>query len=450
MEDRIRVFVYAGDPISETGIAGQLRGQPGIHVVAEADVDSAAVAIVVTDEVDADSKRAIKALQRNGVPRVLVVVTRVDDAGLLAALEVGACGILRRAEARPDRLVTAIRAAVAGDGTMPPDLLGRLLDQVGRLQRQVLAPRGLTLAGLAEREIEVLRLIADGLDTSEIASRLCYSQRTVKNVIHDVTSRLQLRNRSHAVAYAMREGLDLIDAIDEAVRTLIRRDALNGSDIEVVFDAPTRDWAARRNAPTVDVYLYDIREDLRRRANGTSEVRDASTGFVVGRNSPPRYFKFSYLVTAWTQRPEDEHRLLSALLTCFLRFAVLPPDVLPRSLDGFRPLVVGIGRPPVDDRPVSDVWSALGGELKPSLDLTVTAALEPANLADVEIAPPVLEPRIRVASADGAEDGPRGASRRRPRPTPPRAAVTEEVIGGSTVQPGRTLRIRDSSVRPRP
>ena len=73
--------------------------------------------------------------------RVVVVVTRVDDGGLLAALEAGACGIVRRAEARSDRLVAAVRAAVAGDGTVPPDLLGRLLDQIGRLQRQVLAPR---------------------------------------------------------------------------------------------------------------------------------------------------------------------------------------------------------------------------------------------------------------------------------------------------------------------
>ena len=207
MEDRIPVFVYASDPISETGIAGQLRGQPAVHVVEEGDVDLAAVAIVVTDEIDDEATRAIRAVQRNGVPRVVVVVTRVDDAGLLAALEAGACGIVRRAEARSDRLVAAVRAAVAGDGTMPPDLLGRLLDQIGRLQRQVLAPRGLTIAGLAEREIEVLRLIAEGLDTNEIAGRLCYSERTVKNVIHDVTSRLQLRNRSHAVAYAMRQGL---------------------------------------------------------------------------------------------------------------------------------------------------------------------------------------------------------------------------------------------------
>jgi DNA-binding CsgD family transcriptional regulator len=52
-----------------------------------------------------------------------------------------------------------------------------------------------------------LKLVASGHDTAEIAGRLCYSQRTVKNILHDVTTRLQLRNRSHAVAYAVREGL---------------------------------------------------------------------------------------------------------------------------------------------------------------------------------------------------------------------------------------------------
>ena len=92
-------------------------------------------------------------------------------------------------------------------GALPPDLLGRLLSQVGKLQRQVLWPRGLTFGGLAEREIEVLRLVADGLDTAEIAAKLSYSQRTIKNILHDITSRLHLRNRSHAVAYALRHGL---------------------------------------------------------------------------------------------------------------------------------------------------------------------------------------------------------------------------------------------------
>jgi DNA-binding CsgD family transcriptional regulator len=90
---------------------------------------------------------------------------------------------------------------------VPPDLLGRLLTQVGRLHDHVLGPRGLTLAGLTQREIDVLKLVAEGLNTGEIARRLSYSERTIKNVIHDVTARFRLRNRSHAVAYAMREGL---------------------------------------------------------------------------------------------------------------------------------------------------------------------------------------------------------------------------------------------------
>jgi DNA-binding NarL/FixJ family response regulator len=78
---------------------------------------------------------------------------------------------------------------------------------VGRLQRHVLAPRGLTFSGLTERELGVLKLVADGLDTAEIAQQLAYSERTIKNIIHDITTRFHLRNRSHAVAFALRQGL---------------------------------------------------------------------------------------------------------------------------------------------------------------------------------------------------------------------------------------------------
>jgi DNA-binding NarL/FixJ family response regulator len=131
----------------------------------------------------------------------------IDDSTVVGAAEVGVSGLLRRGEATPDVLVRTIQKVASGDGVIPSDLLGHLLGQVGRLQRQVLSPRGLTFTGLSDREIEVLRLIADGLDTNEIATQLSYSQRTVKNVLHDVTTRLQLRNRSHAVAYAVREGL---------------------------------------------------------------------------------------------------------------------------------------------------------------------------------------------------------------------------------------------------
>lgn len=204
--ERIRVYVYAHDPISQAGLSSQLRARPEVQVVDD-DVDRAEVAVIVADEVDDETVRTVRAIQRNGIPRVVLVVTRLDDAGMIAGIEAGACGLLRRSEAVPERLAQSVVSAASGDGSVPADLLGRLLDHVGRLQRQVLSPRGLTLSGLTEREIEVLRLVADGLDTAEIAAHLAYSERTIKNIIHDVTARLNLRNRSHAVAYAVRNGL---------------------------------------------------------------------------------------------------------------------------------------------------------------------------------------------------------------------------------------------------
>jgi DNA-binding NarL/FixJ family response regulator len=201
----VTLVVRASDPISQAGIAAELKDWPEVRVVETP--EEADVAIVAGDEVDDETVAMLRAVQRKGCARVVLVTTRIDDRGLVAAVEAGISGLLRRNEATPLALVGAVRVAAAGDGSVPPDLLGRLLRQVGRLQRQVLAPRGLNLTGLTEREIDVLRLVADGLDTGEIARRLSYSERTIKNVIHDVTSRLQLRNRSQAVAYAMREGL---------------------------------------------------------------------------------------------------------------------------------------------------------------------------------------------------------------------------------------------------
>jgi hypothetical protein len=206
----------------------------------------------------------------------------------------------------------------------------------------------------------------------------------------------------------------VIADVDEALRTLIRRDALNGGDVEVVFDAPTREWAARRNAPTVDVYLYDIREDLKWRAYGSADVK-GDDGLTTARAGPPRYFKLSYLVTAWTQRPEDEHRLLSAVLGCFLRFDRLPRDTLSGALAELaQPMRLTMAVPPPEDRTLSDTWSALGGELKPSLDLVVTVPVDARGLAPV--APLITEPpRVSVSAPGGlAEDAPTRRPRRAP------------------------------------
>jgi DNA-binding NarL/FixJ family response regulator len=200
--DRITTSVQALDPISQAGVASQLRYRPEVRLVD----DEAAVVLVVVDRVDEQAVQIVRATQRRGC-RVVVVATELDGRDMLAAVEAGCAGLLRRVEAQPERLVAAVRAAAAGEGTLAPDLLGRLLEQVGRLQRDALAPRGLTATGLTRREATVLRMVAEGHATDEIAGALSYSERTVKNVLHDITTRLQLRNRAHAVAFALREGL---------------------------------------------------------------------------------------------------------------------------------------------------------------------------------------------------------------------------------------------------
>lgn len=204
---RIPVFVYAHDPVLQAGVASQLRGHPDAEVVQDDRPDDATVAIVVADAADEATLTIIRGLQRNGVPRVVVVLSVLDSAGVLAGVEAGACGMIRRSEATTARLIDAVKAAANGDGTLSPDLLGGLLARLGHFQKDVLRPLGLSFNGLNDREVEVLRLVADGYDTDEIAVMLSYSPRTVKNVLHDVTVRYHLRNRSHAVAFAVRQGL---------------------------------------------------------------------------------------------------------------------------------------------------------------------------------------------------------------------------------------------------
>ncbi|HEY5521329.1 MAG TPA: response regulator transcription factor [Candidatus Limnocylindrales bacterium] len=204
---RIDITVWASDPLSRAGTVAQLRNVSGLRVLQATQPAEGSVALVVADEVDADVLQVIRALRLDGCLGTALLVTRLDDRGLLQAVEAGVGGILRRNQATVQNIVSTVRSVAAGEGAVPPDMLARLLNQVGHLQRQVLAPRGLTFSGLTERELSVLRLLADGYDTNEVGGQLFYSERTVKNIIHDVTSRLELRNRTHAVAYAIKQGL---------------------------------------------------------------------------------------------------------------------------------------------------------------------------------------------------------------------------------------------------
>ena len=207
MNTRIPVYLHAEDPISRAGLESALRFQHEINLVDVEAAEPAVVAILAVDSLDETALRVMRGLQARGCTRSVVVANALSDTDLLAVVEAGVCAIVWRCEATASRLAHAVTKAAAGEAMLPSDVLSRLLKQVSRLQRHVLSPMGLNLGGLSAREIDVLRLAADGFDTGEIALKLSYSKRTVTNILHDVTSRFHLTNRTHAVAYAIREGL---------------------------------------------------------------------------------------------------------------------------------------------------------------------------------------------------------------------------------------------------
>ncbi len=224
--------------------------------------------------------------------------------------------------------------------------------------------------------------------------------------------------------------------------------------------------------PALDVFLYDIRENLDRRQNLLEFARDEHV--ATGRVPPTRWYNCSYLITAWTQRPEDEHRLLGSVIEGLITTHSIPPDCLRGRLAQIeREVFLTLGRPLGSERSISDIWSALGGELKPSLDLVVVVPFEP--MANFPVGPPVLESAtLTVGEADGsgqkggkgrrsgadgdATDGNRvrtpghvrlkeeAGERMRPSLIEQRRAdgegpTVEEAVGGTRQQPGRRFRM---------
>ena len=219
------------------------------------------------------------------------------------------------------------------------------------------------------------------------------------------------------------KGAAVIHEVDEVLKGLLSGGALAGTGVDIAFDAPTRDWAARRNAPTIDAYLYDIREDVKRRESGAMAVRD-ERGAVLRVRRPPRWFRLSYLVTAWTKRPQDEHRMLAAVLATLVPHELLLPEELTGSLAALGLTVPLSVAGTMDARSSADVWSALGGELKPSVDVVVTVPIP--SFPEYDAGPPVEELAVRVRAADGTLDG--SAERYRPRrPAGPAVAPGEAV-----------------------
>ncbi|XVS67714.1 response regulator transcription factor [Actinosynnema sp. CA-299493] len=205
---KIKVVLQAVDPLSLAGLTGYLESCPDVALLPVEQRHVADVAVVAADRLTNDIISGMRrAATELGTP-VVLVVTDLDEDHLLTAVECRVVAVLLRSATTAERLRYSVLSAAAGDAVMPPNLVGVLLKDIERLQRQLLEQQGSSLGSrLSAREEQVLRMMAEGLDTAEIALKLSYSERTVKNVIYGVTTRFNLRNRPHAVAYAVRSGL---------------------------------------------------------------------------------------------------------------------------------------------------------------------------------------------------------------------------------------------------
>jgi hypothetical protein len=164
--------------------------------------------------------------------------------------------------------------------------------------------------------------------------------------------------------------------LDESLRTLLQRElGRHGFDsVEVAFDAPAKEWSSQLAAPTVDVFLYDLRESRDHRQRAIEELRTNGGAFE---SRPPLILECSYAITAWTQAVEDEHRLLSQILTILHSYPRLPADALAgRISNGAQrhPIVGRVGQPKGEGK--ADFWNAVGGQYKASLDYVVTLSCE--------------------------------------------------------------------------
>ncbi len=185
----------------------------------------------------------------------------------------------------------------------------------------------------------------------------------------------------------------MISELDETIKQLlIKKVPLEPSEVDVAFEAPNREWAASVSKPTVNVYLYDIRENHELRSyEWTVERNDDRT---ATRKRAPLRMDLSYLITVWTNDVGDEHRLLWRVLATLSRHSPLPEELLEGKLkEQELEIRTTTGQPDGLFKNPADFWSALDNQIKPSINYVVTL---PLDLEMTETAPIVLERALRM------------------------------------------------------
>ncbi|MDH6131467.1 DNA-binding NarL/FixJ family response regulator [Kitasatospora sp. MAA4] len=207
----VTVAVLANDPVTGEGAVSWLSTCKGITASYWTWRHPADVLLVLATEVTGDTLSRVERVQHetpdSALPMVLVA-HEFPEHHMLRAIDLGLVSFLHRQESGFEEIRRAVVDAAAGDDQeSAPGVQQALIAHIRTIRDNALVPHGLNIAGLVDREVEVLGLLAEGLTTNQISAKLSYSERTVKSIVHDVVTRLGLRNRTHAVVYALRTGV---------------------------------------------------------------------------------------------------------------------------------------------------------------------------------------------------------------------------------------------------
>ncbi len=205
----VTVALVASDPITREGAVARLSAYREVVLLTPDETQRAEVAVVLATDVTEETLAAMEQIYQSSVRSdvsIVLVANEIQEHQIFRAVGFGLVSLLHRQDSDFHQVVRAVLASRAGQAEVPGAALRYLLNQVRAIQHQGVSDR-LTVANLTSREVKVLQLLAEGLDTIEVAAKLNYSERTVKNIIHGVVTRFNLRNRTHAVACALRSGV---------------------------------------------------------------------------------------------------------------------------------------------------------------------------------------------------------------------------------------------------
>lgn len=173
----------------------------------------------------------------------------------------------------------------------------------------------------------------------------------------------------------------MIADVDEVLRKLLTQEIeIKGNEVDIQFDMPKREWSSRLNKPTINLFLFDLRENLRLRGSEQYSTIARPDGSTEVRRNPVR-LDLRYLMTAWVKEAEDEHILLSNALMGLLRNPFLPVSLYTESMQSQpAPVALEVATFPPENGPIdkfTEIWGVLDNEMRPGVLVTVTISIDP-------------------------------------------------------------------------